>query len=179
MQTAKTGLEHSNHFQGNIFCEKREEKPFYFGKYILITLITSFVVILFSYIITHARQERFRMLETKRILERQVVQLRLENDRLENEHSSLQKDPLRIEKEAREQLGYFAPGEVSYDKYRFNIKSVPMKKPVAATAPNRWKSFIFDGSFPWQFPAMIILVTAAYYLITYYYEYRKLYKSNR
>ncbi|MCF6148177.1 MAG: septum formation initiator family protein [Candidatus Kuenenia sp.] len=179
MQDKKIDLENSISFSGNSLNDKREGNKFYFGKYILITLITSFVVILFSYIITNARQERFRMLETKKILEKQVVQLRLENDRLENEHSSLQEDPGRIEKEAREQLGYLAPGEVSYDKYNFNIKSITRKKPDTMPAPNRWKSFLFDGPFPWQFPTLIILITAAYYLITYHYEYRRLYKSER
>jgi len=119
------------------------------------------------------------MMETKKILEKQVVQLKLQNNRLENEYSSLQKDPSRIEKEAREQLGYLSPGEITYDKYNFHIKSVARKKPDASPAMNRWKSFLFDGPFPWQFPTLIILITAAYYLITYHYEYRRLYKPER
>jgi len=160
-----------------IFGKSQKSENAYFGKYILITLITSCVVILFSSAITKVRQERFRMLETKKRLEEQVALLREKNTKLENDHTYLKDNPLRIEKEAREELGYLAPGEVVYEKYHFAINSPAKAKPETVITENRWKRFLFDGPFPWQFPTLIILVASAYYLISYHYEYKKLHKS--
>ncbi|MBE7444875.1 MAG: septum formation initiator family protein [Planctomycetia bacterium] len=164
-------------------CSHGENKRYsdrkkYFGKFVLIVFITSCVVVLFSSIITKTRHERILMLETRKILENHASQLEAENLRLGNEYSALKNDPVRIEKEARELLGYTGAEEVFYKKYNFRIKSITKKEPVKIVSQNRWKIFLFDGLFPWQFPATIILVATAYYLISYHYEYRKLRKSN-
>ncbi len=150
----------------------------YFGKFVLMVFITSCVVILFSSIITKTRQERIRMLETKKILDNHASRLETENFRLGNEYAALKNDPVRIEKEARELLGYTGADEVFYKKYNFRIKSIAKNEPVKIASRNRWKIFLFDGLFPWQFPATIILIAAAYYLISYHHEYRKLRQSN-
>jgi len=150
----------------------------YFGKFILMVFITSCIVILFSSIISKTRQERIHMLEAKKMLEKHAVRLEAENSKLENEYSALKNDPVRIEKEARELLGYTGTDEVFYEKYNFHIKSTSKKEPVKIVSQNKWKTFLFDGPFPWQFPALIILIAAAYYLISYHYEYRKLRRSN-
>lgn len=150
----------------------------YFGKFVLIVFITSCVVILFSSLISKTRHERIRMLETKKILEKHASRLEAENFRLENEYSALKNDPVRIEKEARELLGYTGTDEVFYKKYNFHIKSITKKEPVKIVSQNRWKIFLFDGLFPWQFPATILLIATAYYLISYHHEYRKLHQSN-
>lgn len=150
----------------------------YFRKFVLIMFITSSVVIFFSWTISKTRQERVRMLEVKKALEKQATRLEAENIRLENEYSALKKDPVRIEKEARELLGYTGADEVIYEKYRFRIKSTAQKEPTITASRNRWKVFLFDGAFPWQFPAFVILIAVSYYLLSYHYEYRKLRKSN-
>ncbi|OQY99536.1 MAG: hypothetical protein B6D35_08995 [Candidatus Brocadia sp. UTAMX2] len=150
----------------------------YFRKFVLIVFMTASIVIFFSWVISKTRQERIRMLETKTALEEQAARLEAENSRLENEYAALKKDPLRIEKEARELLGYTGDGEIVYEKYRFRIKSAAEKEPEVIASRNRWKVFLFDGAFPWQLPAFIILVATAYYLLSYHYEYRKLRKSN-
>ena len=154
------------------------KKNKYFGKYVLIVFVTSCVVILFSSIITKVRQERFHMLESKTTLEKQAAQLWEENSILDREYSALKSDPVRIEQEARNQFGYIAPDEVTYSKYNFHIKSATQKEPAKAVSHNRWKAFLFEGPFPWQFPALIVLIAAAYYLISYHCEYRKLHQSN-
>ncbi|MEP9410469.1 MAG: septum formation initiator family protein [Candidatus Brocadia sp.] len=159
-------------------CGKLPGKGSYWGKFILMVSITSCVVILFSSIISKARQERFRMLETKKVLDKHVAQLEAVNSGLEKEYSALKSDPVRIEKEAREILGYIGIDEVFYEKYNFRIRSTSKKEPVEIVPQNKWKTFLFDGPFPWQFPALIILIAAAYYLISYHYEYRKLRQSN-
>lgn len=150
----------------------------YWGKFILMVFVTSCVVILFSSIISKTRQERFRMLETKKALEKHVAQIEAVNSGLEREYSALKSDPVRIEKEAREILGYTGVDEVFYEKYRFRIRSTVKKEPVKVASQNRWITFLMDGPFPWQFPALIVLIASAYYLISYQYEYRKLHQSN-
>ena len=60
------------------------KKNKFFGKFVLMVFVTSCVVILFSSIITKVRQERFRMLESKTMLENKP-------------HSSRQRIPYLIE----------------------------------------------------------------------------------
>ena len=154
------------------------KKNKYFGKYVLIVFVTSCVVILFSSIITKVRQERFHMQESKTMLEKQAARLEGENSILDREYSALKSDPVRIEQEARNQFGYISPDEVTYSKYNFHIKSTTKKEPAKVVSQNRWKAFLFECPFPWQFPALIVLIAAAYYLISYHCEYRKLHQSN-
>ncbi len=119
------------------------------------------------------------MLEEKKTLEKQAAQLETSSSQLENEYSALKNDPIRIEKEAREQYGFIKPDEILYTKYNFRIKSITKKEPVKEVTQNRWKVFFFEGPFRWQLPALIILLATAFYIISYHYEYRKLHKSNR
>lgn len=146
----------------------------YFGKFVLMVFVTSCVVILFSAIISKTRQERISMLESRKILEKQSARLEAENSRLAHEYDALKNDPVRIEKEARNRFGYMGTEEVAYPRYDFRIKSATPKETADATPQNHWKSFLFDGAFPWQLPALIILISSAYYLVSYHYEYRKL-----
>jgi len=154
------------------------KKKKYFGKFVLMVFVTSCVVILFSSIITKVRQERFHMQESKTMLEKQAARLEGENSILDREYSALKSDPVRIEQEARNQFGYISPDEVTYSKYNFHIKSTTKKEPAKVVSQNRWKAFLFECPFPWQFPALIVLIAAAYYLISYHCEYRKLHQSN-
>ena len=179
-QFPKGGI-NNNHLEtlgskAGVVVSSRKHK--YFGKFVLIVFITSCVVILFSTIINKTRQERFRMIETKKTLDEQNAQLESENFVLESEYAALKNDPVRIEKEARDIFGFIRPGEVVYPRYNFHIKSATKKEPPKVVSQNRWKEFLFEGPFPWQFPAFIILVTMAYYLISYHYEHRKLHKPD-
>jgi len=153
-------------------------KDNYFIKTALMIFIASCVVIMFSSIITKNRQDRLTMLYEKNKLEKQIEMFETENSQLEREYLALKNDPTTIEREAREQLGYIASGETIYQKYNFKIKSVVKQEPLEETPQNRWKTFLFEGPFPWQFPTLIILFASAYFLISYYYEYRKLHRSN-
>src|SRR2546421_11341109 len=49
-----------------------------------------------------------------RALDKEIVDLKQENERLAHQVNALQNDPKTIEKEAREQLRYARPGEVIY-----------------------------------------------------------------
>ena len=149
----------------------------YFGKFILMVFLTAGVVILFSSMISSTRQEKFRMAGTKVLLEKQTARLQAETNRLEDEFTALKGDSGRIEKEARERFGYLGADEIIYPRYNFRVKNMVKREPVTLSFKNRWKAFLFDGPFPWQFPALIILISSAYYLISYHYEYRKLHQS--
>jgi cell division protein FtsL len=155
------------------------QKNGYFGKFILLIGITSSMVILFTSLINKARQERFQMVEIKKALDVKTHHLETNNSRLEKEYSALRNNPVRIEKEAREKLGFINPAEISYPRYNFHVKSMREKEPVKEVSQNSWKEFFFEGPIRWQFPVLIILVTTALYLISYHYEYRKLHKSNQ
>ena len=62
-----------------------------------------------------------------KMLEQEIKQLQLEQQRLNDRIKALKSDPATIEKEAREQLKYARPGEVVY--------SLPAdRQPKAATA---------------------------------------------
>ena len=150
----------------------------YFGKLMLFICITASIVILFSSMISKARQERFSLLEGEKKLEAQSARLEAVNLKLENERSALKNDPISIEREARNQLGFIVPDEITYTKYNFRIKNIAQKEQPKATYQNRWKAFLFNGTFPWQVPTLILLIATAYFLITYHFEYRKLHQSN-
>ena len=60
----------------------------YFCKFVLMVFVTSCVVILFSSVISKVRQDRFRMLESKTMLEKQAAQLEAENSILDREYSA-------------------------------------------------------------------------------------------
>ncbi|MFO0794295.1 MAG: septum formation initiator family protein [Candidatus Brocadiaceae bacterium] len=149
-------------------------KERYVGKFILLVCITSCVAILFSSLINKSRQDRFHMTGIKIALEKQFEQLQSENLILEKEYAGLKQDPIRIEKEARDNFDFIAPGEILYPRYNFNMISIAKKETPNETPQNRWKAFLFDGPVPWQFPALIILFSMSYYLISFHYEYRKL-----
>ena len=148
----------------------------YFGKFILMVFLTACVVILFSSMISRTRQEKFRMAGTKILLEKQTARLQAETARLEDEFTALKGDSGRVEKEARERFGYLGADEIVYPRYHFYVKNNIKREPVKTSLQNRWKVFLFDGPFPWQFPALIILISSAYYLISYHYEHRKLHQ---
>ncbi|MDR4509833.1 MAG: septum formation initiator family protein [Candidatus Brocadiaceae bacterium] len=150
----------------------------YFSKLVLLVLITSSVVILFSSLISKSRQERLRLEEAEKTLEKQYARLRTENKQLNLEYPALLTDPVRIEQEAREKLGYTGPDEIVYPKYSFRVKNSQKNMQEKSVPQNTWIQFVFEEAFPWQIPALIILISTAYFLISYHYEYRKLRKPD-
>lgn len=63
-----------------------------------------------------------------RALDKEVEELKQENERLAHQVDALKNDPKTIEKEAREQLRYARPGEVIYTVPQ------PAQKPSTVTA---------------------------------------------
>ena len=66
-----------------------------------------------------------------RALNKEILELKQENDRLTQRVESLKNDPKAIEKEAREQLRYARPGEVIYTLPQ------PAGRPSTITAEKR------------------------------------------
>jgi cell division protein FtsB len=60
-----------------------------------------------------------------RALDKEIIQLEQENQRLAHHVKALKDDPETIEKEAREQLRYARPGEIIY--------TVPQSTPIPST----------------------------------------------
>ena len=69
--------------------------------------------------------------EEHRALNKEIQELKQENDQLAHHVEALKNDPKTIEKEAREQLRYARPGEVIYTLPQ------PSKKPSTFTAEKR------------------------------------------
>ena len=95
------------------------------GKFLslLITVCVGIALVVFlSYEILKRHTERRTLLSKQEELEKQLTHLKKRNLWLRKEKDALLEDPVRIEKEARSQLGYTRAEEVPYEKYKFNIK---------------------------------------------------------
>jgi cell division protein FtsB len=80
------------------------------------------LVAFLSYTILKRHKEHSTLLSRQEKHERQFTHLKKRNHWLRKEKAALLSDPVRIEKEARSQLGYTRPEEIPYKKYKFNIK---------------------------------------------------------
>ncbi|HHT9125879.1 MAG TPA: FtsB family cell division protein [Candidatus Brocadiia bacterium] len=90
---------------------------------IFITVCIGVALIAFlSYQILKKHKERNALLAVQKELEEQVTHLKKRNLWLRKEKDALLSDPVRIEKEARTQLGYTRAEEIPYEKHKFNIK---------------------------------------------------------
>ncbi|MFQ5964283.1 MAG: septum formation initiator family protein [Candidatus Scalinduaceae bacterium] len=128
------------------------------------------IVIIFSAIVTQKREER-RVLEAKqRYLAEKITFLKKKNLELKKEKEALVKDPIQIEREARERFGYINPGEVAYKKYKFSISEPDNDEFEKTNMLSKIDSFLFEGPFPWQIPSGLILIASIFLLISYRYE---------
>lgn len=95
------------------------------GKFLplIITLCIGIALVAFlSYGILNRHKERCELLSRHERLERQLLSLKERNLWLKKEKDALASDPVRIEREARMQLGYTRPEEIPYKKHEFLIK---------------------------------------------------------
>ncbi len=76
----------------------------------------------------------FHKKSESRTLQKEVEQLRAENEQLAKRVNSLKTDPQTIEREAREQLKYTKPGEVVFVTRE---QQAQQKPPANATAQNK------------------------------------------
>ncbi len=134
-------------------------------------LLAMAIVISFSVTVARRHAEWKQVLAKKKALEREVAQLQEKNLELHKLRDSLLYDPVQIEKEAREQLGYSRPEEVVYKGSNPDVSDSTAKEamPDLSTAEGRFKGI---GLF--SFLVGIIVVTAGFFSFTYWYEYRRI-----
>ncbi len=103
-------------------------------------------------------------------LAEKVAYFKKKNYELEKENDGLINDPIQVEREARESLGYIKPGETTYRKYKFSISEPENEGPRQSSILSRIDSFLFEGPFPWQVPLGIIAIAMIFLLVSYRYE---------
>lgn len=138
------------------------------SKFLIITGITIAFVVFFTNLITKKQEERNKTLARERELAMEVQKLEKDNSVLFKKHNALLTDPMQIERYAREQLNYIAPGEKGYDKLKFKI--IPKNRGIESEDLEIAKRSRLEGHFPWQIPALIILISSAAFYITYLLE---------
>ncbi|MGR3319692.1 MAG: FtsB family cell division protein [Candidatus Anammoxibacter sp.] len=147
------------------------------SKFLIFMGITIAIVVFFTNSISKKQEERGFMLKKERTLSNDVQKREKENSKLYRQHNSMLTDPLEIERYAREHLNYVAPGEESFDTLNFKIISNDNeKKNEELQVP---KNHLFEGRFPWQFPAIIILVSTIVFYLSYCFENHKISKFDR
>ncbi len=151
-----------------------EEKTISIKRYLsflIPLLLTMAIVISFSVAIARRHTEWKQVLSKKKALEKDVAQLQKKNLELHKLRDGLLYDPVQIEKEAREQLGYGRPEEVIYKGGDFNASD-------PATGEGLSDFPITEGRFGrvglLGFFAVVIVLTAGFFGLTYWYENRRI-----
>ncbi|MFQ5863498.1 MAG: septum formation initiator family protein [Candidatus Brocadiales bacterium] len=92
-----------------------------FISFIVPLIMAMVVIVCFSTVIAKKRSEMNLAFAKKQTLEEELVLLRTKNMELHKLKDALVFDPVQVEKEAREQLGYGRPKEKFYKKYNFRV----------------------------------------------------------
>ncbi len=92
-----------------------------FISFIVPLAMTMVIIVCFSIVIAKKRSEMKAAFTKKVALERDLALLRRQNMELHKLMDGLTYDPVQVEKEAREQLGYAKPKERLYKTYNFRV----------------------------------------------------------
>jgi len=92
-----------------------------FISFIVPLVLAMAVIVSFSIVIAKKRSEMKTALAKKRVLQKELALLSKKNIELHELRDALVYDPVQVEKEAREQLGYGKPEEKSYKTYNFRV----------------------------------------------------------
>ncbi|MDO8137497.1 MAG: septum formation initiator family protein [Candidatus Brocadiales bacterium] len=151
--------------------EKVEKKTFIF---FLITLLVSLaLVVSFTISVARKHSRMKEVLAKKEAIEQELAQLKEKNLELLRLRDALQYDPVQIEKEARESLGYGRPAEVPYKRYHFPVAEIEKKEKKKAHSSRGLLGLVRDMELFGVFVFIIIGVTGFFYG-TYWYERRRL-----
>lgn len=151
-----------------------EEKTISIKRYLsfLIPLLLAMaIVISFSVAIARRHTEWKQVAAKKKALEKDVAQLQKKNLELHKLRDGLLYDPVQIEKEAREQLGYGRPEEVIYKGGDFNASDPATREDLSnfPITEGRFRRVGLLGFF-----AVVIVLTAGFFGLTYWYENRRI-----
>lgn len=92
-----------------------------FVSFIIPLVLAMTVIVCFSIVIAKKRSEMKMALTKERALEKELSLLSKKNMELHELRDALVYDPVQVEKEAREQLGYGKSEEKSYKTYNFRV----------------------------------------------------------
>ncbi len=93
-----------------------------FISFVIPLALTLGIIVAFSVVIAKKRSELKTVLARQGVLEKEVALLKKKNMELHRLRDALVYDPVQVEKEAREQLGYGSPQEKLYNKqYNFPV----------------------------------------------------------
>lgn len=134
-------------------------------KFLIIMGITIAIVVFFTNLISKRQEERVKMLSKARSLSAEVERLEVGNSRLHRLHNALLTDPVEIERYARNNLNYLAPGEKVYKRYNFKIMTDDKEIKEKAISP--FMKSLLEGIFPWQIPALILLISSIVFYVSY------------
>lgn len=144
---------------------KKGNKEDFLPKFAILMGITIAIVIFFTNSISKRQEERNKMLMKEHELVSDVEQLEKENSKLFKQHNSLLTDPVEIERYAREQLNYVAPGEQAYDIVNYRIKTDDEENEDVESQV--MEKTVLEKLLMWQVPAIIILVSSIVYYVSY------------
>ncbi len=145
-------------------------------RFLVTFCIVGSIVIVFSAVVTKKREDRRTLESMHKELAEKVASLNKKNSDLKKKNDALVNDPIEIEREARNEHGYIKSGEVTFKKYKFDIKEPEINDVEKSSLLIRMDSFLFDGTFPWQVPLGLIFIAAIFLIVTYIYESRRLHR---
>ena len=149
--------------------KNRDKDRHVLSKLFIYTGLTTGIVLLFISLISKQQEERKKTLEREQELAVEVQKLEKKNSDLRKKHSSLLTDTVQVERYAREELNYLAPGEKVFDIIPYKIKPNESEKRDEEPKIN---GLMWEGSISWQLPALIILVSFVVFAITFLLENR-------
>ncbi len=153
-----------------------------FLSFIIPLLMAMSVIVYFSIVITGRYKEWRLVLSKKEALEREVAQLKEKNLQLLHLRDNLLYDPVQIEKEVREQMGYSLPEEIIFKtsnptESTQQVPSIPQKEmtPHVRGDGSEYVLGKFEKLKLFFFFVGIIVITIGFFSLSYWYEKRRNY----
>ncbi|MFP4026669.1 MAG: FtsB family cell division protein [Candidatus Brocadiia bacterium] len=85
-----------------------------------------------------------------------------------DERIRLLTDPKAIERVARQEYGYTGEGELAVDYTSFS--KTRGTEPFVRLRPQPWSEFLGDGSYPWQIPLSVFMISLVVLGVLCYFE---------
>lgn len=145
-----------------------------FISFVVIFLLATAVVVSFSFIISRRHTEMREILAKKKLLEGELSLAQKKNMELHRLRDALLYDPVQIEKEAREQLGYKMPDEVIYKRYDFPVKEVGPEGEQKDGLSGKGIKGLINKLGVFGLLVVVIIGVAIFYYGTYWYECRRI-----
>jgi len=110
--------------------------------------------------LSRRRADLYQVRQRQAELEDRVRVLKEENEKLRAERDALLTSAAQIEKVAREEYGYRAPGE---NVSEFNGSKMPVLRPETPPPTDRWDWLLKSGEYPWGVPLLVFGISAVFF----------------